>query len=66
MFDPGVRNNLEETILRATGERLDPDYFAESLREGRSGSSDTTCHRCLGIHPCYTVTVLHEEERWPT
>ena len=32
VFGPGARNNWEETVLGATGERLNPDYFAESLR----------------------------------
>jgi peptidyl-dipeptidase A len=32
VFGPGARNNWEDTVLGATGERLDPDYFVESLR----------------------------------
>jgi peptidyl-dipeptidase A len=32
IFGPGARNKWEETVLRATGERLNPDYFVNSLR----------------------------------
>ena len=32
VFGPGARNNWEDTVLGATGERLNPDYFVESLR----------------------------------
>lgn len=32
VFGPGARDNWEDTVLRATGERLDPDYFVNSLR----------------------------------
>ncbi len=32
IFGPGAREGWEETILHATGEKLDPGYFAESLR----------------------------------
>ena len=32
IFGPGARESWEETILHATGEKLDPEYFAESLR----------------------------------
>jgi peptidyl-dipeptidase A len=31
-FGPGARNNWEDTILGATGEKLNPDYFVKSLR----------------------------------
>ena len=31
VFGPGARNNWEDTVLRATGERLNPDYFVKSL-----------------------------------
>jgi peptidyl-dipeptidase A len=30
-FGPGARNNWEDTILGATGEKLNPDYFVKSL-----------------------------------
>jgi peptidyl-dipeptidase A len=30
-FGPGARNNWEDTILGATGERLNPDYFVKTL-----------------------------------
>jgi peptidyl-dipeptidase A len=32
LFGPGARNGWEATVLRATGERLNPDYFVRSLR----------------------------------
>ena len=32
IFGPGARDDWEETILHATGERLNPRYFAESLQ----------------------------------
>jgi peptidyl-dipeptidase A len=32
IFGPGARNNWEDTVLGATGERLDLNYFVESLR----------------------------------
>jgi peptidyl-dipeptidase A len=32
LFGPGARNNWEDTILGATGERLNPDYFVKTLR----------------------------------
>ncbi len=31
VFGPGARNNWEDTILGATGEKLNPDYFVKSL-----------------------------------
>ena len=31
-FGPGARSNWEDTILGATGEKLNPDYFVKSLR----------------------------------
>ena len=31
VFGPGARNNWEDTILEATGEKLNPDYFVKSL-----------------------------------
>jgi peptidyl-dipeptidase A len=31
IFGPGARNNWEDTVLGATGERLDPHYFVKSL-----------------------------------
>jgi peptidyl-dipeptidase A len=31
VFGPGARNNWEDTVLRATGERLNPVYFVNSL-----------------------------------
>src|SRR5215210_5332391 len=31
VFGPGDRNKWEETVLGATGERLDPEYFVRSL-----------------------------------
>ena len=31
-FGPGAHNNWEDTILGATGEKLNPDYFVKSLR----------------------------------
>jgi peptidyl-dipeptidase A len=37
LFGPGARNHWEDTVLRATGERLNPDYFAKSLH--RRGSA---------------------------
>jgi peptidyl-dipeptidase A len=33
VFGPGARNNWEDTVLGATGERLNPDYFVGSLRD---------------------------------
>jgi peptidyl-dipeptidase A len=32
VFGPGARDHWEYTILRATGEKLNPDYFVKSLR----------------------------------
>ena len=32
IFGPGARDDWETTVLRATGEELDPDYFVRSLR----------------------------------
>ncbi len=32
VFGPGARNGWEDTVLGATGERLNPDYFVQSLR----------------------------------
>ena len=32
VFGPGARNRWEDTVLRATGERLNPGYFVNSLR----------------------------------
>jgi len=32
VFGPGARSRWEDTVLRATGERLNPDYFVNSLR----------------------------------
>jgi peptidyl-dipeptidase A len=32
VFGPGARNNWKDTVLGATGERLNSDYFAKSLR----------------------------------
>jgi peptidyl-dipeptidase A len=32
VFGPGARNRWEDTVLRATGERLNPDYFVNALR----------------------------------
>jgi peptidyl-dipeptidase A len=32
IFGPGARNRWEDVVLRATGERLNPDYFVNSLR----------------------------------
>ncbi len=31
IFSQGARDDWENTVLRATGERLDPDYFVKSL-----------------------------------
>jgi peptidyl-dipeptidase A len=31
IFGPGARNNWEDTVLGATGERLNPHYFVKSL-----------------------------------
>jgi peptidyl-dipeptidase A len=31
VFGAGARNRWEDTVLGATGERLDPDYFVESF-----------------------------------
>ena len=31
-FGPGARENWRDTVLRATGEDLDPDHFVKSLR----------------------------------
>jgi peptidyl-dipeptidase A len=30
-FGPGARDNWEDTVLRATGGKLNPDYFVKSL-----------------------------------
>ena len=30
-FGPGARENWRDTVLRATGEPLDPQHFVESL-----------------------------------
>ncbi len=32
VFGPGARNDWQETVVGATGERLNPGYFVESLR----------------------------------
>ena len=32
VFGPGARNGWEDTVLEATGEMLNPDYFVKSLR----------------------------------
>ena len=32
IFGPGARNDWEETVLHATGENLNPDYFVQALR----------------------------------
>jgi peptidyl-dipeptidase A len=32
VFGPGARNGWEETVIGATGERLNPEYFTRSLR----------------------------------
>jgi peptidyl-dipeptidase A len=32
LFGPGARNRWEDTVLGATGERLNPSYFVNSLR----------------------------------
>ena len=32
VFGPGARNDWEDTVFGATGERLNLDYFVESLR----------------------------------
>jgi hypothetical protein len=32
VFGPGARNGWEDTVLGATGEMLNPDYFVKSLR----------------------------------
>ena len=32
LFGPGARNRWEDAVLRATGERLNPGYFVNSLR----------------------------------
>jgi peptidyl-dipeptidase A len=32
IFGPGARNDWKDTVLAATGERLDPGYFVRSLR----------------------------------
>jgi peptidyl-dipeptidase A len=32
IFGPGARNGWEDAVLGATGERLNPDYFVNSLR----------------------------------
>jgi peptidyl-dipeptidase A len=32
VFGPGARNDWRDTVLGATGERLNPDYFVRSLR----------------------------------
>jgi peptidyl-dipeptidase A len=31
VFGPGARNNWEDAVLGATGERLNPDYLVKSL-----------------------------------
>jgi peptidyl-dipeptidase A len=31
VFNPGARDNWEDTVLRATGEKLNPGYFVKSL-----------------------------------
>jgi peptidyl-dipeptidase A len=31
VFSQGARDNWEDTVLRATGEKLNPDYFVKSL-----------------------------------
>jgi peptidyl-dipeptidase A len=31
VFGPGARNDWQDTVLRATGEKLNPDYFVKSL-----------------------------------
>jgi Zn-dependent M32 family carboxypeptidase len=31
IFGQGARDNWEDTVLRATGEKLNPDYFVKSL-----------------------------------
>jgi peptidyl-dipeptidase A len=31
VFGPGARGNWENTVLRATGEKLNPNYFVKSL-----------------------------------
>jgi peptidyl-dipeptidase A len=31
LFGPGARNRWEDTVLRATGERLNLNYFVNSL-----------------------------------
>ena len=31
IFSPGGRYNWEDTVLRATAEKLNPDYFVKSL-----------------------------------
>jgi peptidyl-dipeptidase A len=33
LFGPGARNRWEDTVLGATGERLNPGYFVKSLRQ---------------------------------
>jgi peptidyl-dipeptidase A len=35
VFGPGARSDWEDTVLGATGERLNPDYFVKSLRWSR-------------------------------
>jgi Zn-dependent M32 family carboxypeptidase len=32
IFGPGARNRWEDTVLGATGERLNPEHFVKSLR----------------------------------
>ena len=32
VFGPGARDHWEYTILRTTGEKLNPDYFVKLLR----------------------------------
>jgi Zn-dependent M32 family carboxypeptidase len=32
IFGPGARNSWEDVVLGATGERLNADYFVNSLR----------------------------------
>ena len=31
VFNPGARDNWEDTVLRATGEKLNPGYYVKSL-----------------------------------
>jgi peptidyl-dipeptidase A len=32
LFGPGARSGWEDAVLGATGERLNPNYFVNSLR----------------------------------